>query len=277
MAKPTVSIITAAWTRAQYIGIGIQSAIDQTFQDWELIIADDGSPDNTAQVVAEWQKKDKRIKYLRLEHVGRIAVVSNAALREAQGEFVAVLDDDDYWIDKRKLEKQVAFLRAHPDYIACGGWFVAVDENGVEKDRLKKPETDEGIRRVMLSANGIANSTSMFRRVGRAGQPERYDETMPQFADWDFFLRLGTKGKLHNFSEYFLAYRMWNKGSSFTNQHANAQAAVAIVKRYRNDYPGYAKAMFLAQTYLAYSYLPLFVRQGLNAFLSRLKKTIFSR
>lgn len=273
MAKPTVTIVTAAWTRAQYIGIGIQSAIDQTFQDWELIIADDGSPDNTAQVVTEWQKKDKRIKYIRLEHVGRIAVVSNAALREAQGEFVAILDDDDYWIDKRKLEKQVAFMRSHPDYIACGGWFTTVDAEGKEIARLKKPESDEAIRSVMLLANGIANSTSFFRRK-EAGL---YDETMPQFADWDFFLRLGKSGKLYNFPEYFLAYRMWRKGSSFANQRANARAAVRIVKRYRNDYPGYGKAIFLARLYLAYSYLPMFVRQFLNSFLSRLKKAIFSK
>ena len=207
--KPTVSIITAAWTRAHYIGIGIQSAIDKTFQDWELIIADDGSPDNTAEVVAEWQKKDKRIKYIRLPHIGRIATVSNAALREAQGEFVAVLDDDDYWIDNRKLEKQVAFLRSHSDYIACGGWFITVDANGNETGRIRKPETDAAIRRVMLAANGIANSTSMFRRK-EAGL---YDETLAQFADWDFYLRLGTRGKLYNFPEYFLAYRMWHQGS----------------------------------------------------------------
>jgi len=273
MAKPTVSIITAAWTRAHYIGIGIQSAIDQTFQDWELIVVDDGSPDNTAEVVREWQKKDKRIKYIRIEHVGRIATVSNAGLREAQGEFVAILDDDDYWIDNHKLEKQVAFLRSHPDFIACGSWFATVDANGVETARLKKPETDEAIRRVMLSANGIANSTSMFRRA-EAGL---YDESLAQFADWDFFLKLGKLGKLCNFPEYLLAYRMWHQGSSFVNQRKNAQAAIVIVERYKHDYPGYTKAIFLAKTYLAYSYLPAFLRRWLNAFLSRLKKFMFSR
>jgi glycosyltransferase involved in cell wall biosynthesis len=271
--KPTVSVITAAWTRAHYIGIGIQSVIDQTFQDWELIIVDDGSPDNTAEVVAEWQKKDKRIKYLRLPHIGRISMVSNAGLREAQGEFVAILDDDDYWIDKRKLEKQVAFLREHPDYIACGGWFATIDGEGKETARLKKPETDEAIRRVMLFANGIANSTSMFRRE-KAGL---YDETLKQFADWDFYLRLGTIGKLYNFPEYFLAYRMWGGGSSFVNQRQNAEAGIKIIKRYKNDYPGYAKAAVIARTYALYARLPVGIRRGTNAFLSHLKKTLFSR
>jgi glycosyltransferase involved in cell wall biosynthesis len=273
MAKPTVSIVTAAWTRAQYIGIGIQSAIDQTFQDWELIIVDDGSPDNTAQVVAEWQKRDKRIKYIRLEHVGRIAVVSNAGLRAAQGEFVAILDDDDYWIDNRKLEKQVNFLRSHPDYIACGGWFKIINGEGDNIGQAQKPETDEAIRKVMLTANGIANSTSMFRREP-AGL---YDESMPQFADWEFYLRLGKQGKLYNFPEYFLAYRMWRKGSSFVNQRANARTALTIFWMYRRDYPGVLRAFVIAYSYWLYSFLPVFVRQALNSSLSRMKKALFSK
>jgi glycosyltransferase involved in cell wall biosynthesis len=273
MQKPAVSIITATWARAQYIGIGIQSAIDQTFQDWELIIADDGSTDNTAQVIAEWQKKDKRIKYLRLEHTGRISIISNAAIRQAQGEFVAILDDDDYWIDPRKLQKQVEFLRSHPDYIACGGWFITVDANGNETAKLQKPETDEAIRRVMLFANGITNSSSMFRR-GPAGF---YDETLKGFADWDFYLRLGTTGKLYNFPEYFLAYRMWARGGSVVDQKKNAAAALVIVNRYRNKYPGYARAIILTRLHWLYAQLPLWFRRSTHAFLSRIKKMLFSR
>jgi glycosyltransferase involved in cell wall biosynthesis len=273
MEKPTVSIVTAAWSRAQYIGIGIQSAINQTFKDWELIIIDDGSPDNTAEVIAEWQKKDSRIKYSRIEHAGRISVVSNVALRHARGEFIAILDDDDYWTDPRKLEKQVAFLKAHPDYIACGGWFTTVDGDGKETAKLQKPETDEAIRRIMLFANGIANSSSMFRREP-AGF---YDETLKGFADWDFFLRLGKLGKLYNFPEYFLAYRMWHKGGSVVDQKKNAAAALVIVHRYRNDYPGYAKAIVLTRLHWLYAQLPLWIRRATHASLSRIKKMLFSR
>lgn len=273
MQEPIVSILMATRNRADLIGEAIESVRSQSLADWELIVIDDGSPDNTAEVMAAWEKKDPRVRYLNIPPAGSIAKVSNAGLRVAKGEFVAILDDDDYWVDRRKLEKQVAFLRSHPDYIACGGWFVAVDGDGKEKARLTKPETDAAIRRVMLSANAIANGTSMFRRK-EAGL---YDEAMRQFADWDFFLRLGTKGKLYNFPEYFLGYRMWDKGSSFVNQRKNADAALAIVRRYRDDYPGYARAMFLARAYWLYARLPAWFRRAANAFLSRLKKILFSR
>ena len=85
----------ATYNRAALIGHAIESVIGQSLTDWELIIADDGSPDNTAEVLKEWVAKDPRIRYLQLPHDGRIAVVSNAALEAARGRYIAVLDDDD--------------------------------------------------------------------------------------------------------------------------------------------------------------------------------------
>ncbi|MGC9598999.1 MAG: glycosyltransferase family 2 protein [Minisyncoccia bacterium] len=273
MATPRVSVLTATWNHERVIGQAIQSVLDQTFKDWELVIVDDGSIDRTAEVVREWQKKDKRIKYFHPDHhIGRIAVVSNAGLKEARGEFVAVLDGDDWWADKRKLEKQITFLDAHQDYIGCGGGFIVMGGEGKEVSRLLKPETDEAIRRIALYANPMTNSSGIFRRE-RAGF---YDESMPQFADWDFWLTAGTKGKLYNFPEYFLAYRMWDRGSSFVNQRQNANAAFAIFKKHKREYPGSTKAFFLITLYWCYAFLPIWFRRAVNAPLSRLKKLMFS-
>lgn len=273
MEKPTVSILLATRNRANLIGKAIESVCAQTFQDWELLVLDDGSPDNTTEVVAAWEKKDLRIKHLTFSRIGNIAGVSNAGLRAARGEFVAILDDDDWWVDDRKLEKQIRFLQAHSDYVACGGWATIVNGHGEVIGKIKKPETDEAIRHVMLAANGIINSTGIFRRA-EAGF---YDETIKQFADWDFYLRLGRHGKFYNFPEYFLAYRMWDEGSSFVNNRANADAAVAIVERYRNDYPGYIQAFIVSRGYQLYARLPAVIRRSANAFMSRLKKYLFSR
>ncbi len=273
MHDPRVSIIMATWNRGHAIGRGIQSAREQTFTDWELVIIGDGPPSDTEAIIREWVKKDERIIYKRIEHVGRIAVVSNTGLAMARGEYVAILDDDDWWLDERKLEKQVAFMDSHPDCVACGGWYAVVDTEGTEIARVQKPEDDAAIRRVALAANPIANSSAFFRRSLGA----RYDESLKQFADWDFWLMLGKKGKLYNLPEYFLAYRMWHGGSSFMFQRENARAALRIVRRYRDDYPGYPKAIVLATAYLWYTFLPSWVRRTTNRSLSRLKKFLFSR
>ena len=262
----------ATWNRANFIGRAIQSVVDQAFSDWELVIVDDGSTDATSQVAREWAERDARIKYAALEHTGRIAFVSNAGLRMATGEFIAILDDDDWWIDPSKLSKQVAFLDAHHEYVACGGWFAAVNQEGHRIALVEKPESDAAIRRVALFANPIANSTAVFRRS--AGL---YDETLSQFADWDFWLRVGTKGKLRNLPEYFSAYRMWGGGSSFVNQRANAKAAGIIIWRYRTQYGGFIRAFSSVFLYRCYTYLPVRVRKILNEPLSRLKKYIGSR
>ena len=275
MATPKVSIVMSTYNRARFIEGAIKSAQAQTLSDWELLISDDSEKNDTEEVVKKFVG-DARIRYVHRPKKGTIANSSNAALARAQGEYVAILDDDDWWIEPKKLEKQAAFLDTHPEYVGCGGGFIIVDEVGRERSKMFKPETDEAIRRVALYANPIANSTGMFRRDAARAIGD-YDESLKQFADWDFWLRLGTKGKLYNFPEYFLAYRMWDSGASFTDQRQNVDYAIVIVRRYKNDYPGYAKAMLLSCLYWCYARLPYGIRKGMNGFLSRLKKALFSR
>jgi glycosyltransferase involved in cell wall biosynthesis len=271
--SPIVSIIMATFNRAGLIGDAIQSILDQTMSEWELIVADDGSTDSTAAVLQKWTSVDSRIRYIPLTHAGRISIVSNAALEAARGKYIAILDDDDAWIDSRKLEKQVWYLDQHPDCVVCAGGYRIVNEKDVHVEDVMKPEFDGAIRHVALRANPIANSTAMFRRsVG-----EMYDPNLSQFADWDFWLRIGKHGKLYNFPEIFLAYRIWNRGSSFVNQRANALSAIKVVRRYKSDYPGYRRAILAARAYLLYTYLPVIVRRHANSSLSRLKKRMFGK
>lgn len=272
MHKPIVSIVMATWNRADIIGQAIQSVLNQSFNDWELIIVSDGSSDNTDEIITQWQNKDSRIRYTSIHHTGKIAVVSNVGLKMALGEFIAILDDDDWWIDSKKLEKQIAFLRDHPDCVVCGSGFVVVDAKGKELERVLKPETDSAIRGVALFANPIANPSSMFRRLIGG----YYDESL-QLADWDFWLALGTKGKCYNFPQYFLAYRMWDQGISFKEQPILARAAIRIVCKHKGQYPGFFKAFFLACLYWCYTRLPFSFRKRMNVSLSRTKKRTFSR
>jgi glycosyltransferase domain-containing protein len=270
-ANPVVTIIIATYNRASLISQAIESVLGQSLTDWELIIADDGSTDNTAEVLRKWEAKEPRIRYLQLPHAGRIAIVSNSALDAVRGKYIAILDDDDRWIDPDKLKKQVAFLEEHPEYVACAGGFKIVNQNDERIADIYKPESDQAMRKVALMANPIANSTAMFR----GSLNERYDVSLQGFADWDFWLKLGLRGSLYNFRELFLAYKMWGGGGSFVQQRANASCAVKIVRRYKNDYPGYGKAICFARAYLTYTFLPISLRRGMNTFLSSLKKRIF--
>ena len=104
-----VSIITPTWNCAPFIGETIQSVLAQTYQNWELIISDDCSTDNTFKVVEPYLKQDSRIKYIKNDHNSGAAVTRNNALREAKGRWIAFLDSDDLWLPE-KLEHQVRFM-----------------------------------------------------------------------------------------------------------------------------------------------------------------------
>ena len=108
MMNSLVSIIMPSWNTASFIAESIQCVIDQTYSNWELIIVDDCSTDNTDEVIAKFT--DNRIKYFKNEKNSGAALTRNRALREAQGEWIAFLDSDDLW-DSQKLVKQITYMR----------------------------------------------------------------------------------------------------------------------------------------------------------------------
>lgn len=273
MERPKVSVLMATWNRAGMLARSIESVRAQTFADWELIIADDGSTDGTSKVVAEWMKREPRIAYARSEANEGISKNYNRGLNIARGEYVAMIDDDDPWCDHQKLEKQVTFLDAHPECVGCGGGVIVVDGEGKELYRYLKPRTDEAIRARMLFSNPMANSTTMFRR--RAGEAVGwYDETIRYSGDRDFWLKMGLAGKLYNFPDYFSWYAMTGANTSIAKIRPHLKASLMVMRRYRNNYPGYIPALVVNFAQYAYSFLPELIRQPVHALLARLKRAV---
>lgn len=122
-----VSIITPSYNTAKFIGKTIESAQAQTYQNWEMIIVDDCSSDNTDEVVAEYLS-DTRIIYIKNEKNSGAAVSRNKALREAKGTWIAFLDSDDLW-SSEKLEKQVRFMSENGYHFSYTN-YEEVDEQG---------------------------------------------------------------------------------------------------------------------------------------------------
>ena len=273
--QPRVSIIMLTYSRPQYIGRAINSVIAQDFEQWELLVVHDGPNDQIAAVMEEWQKRDGRIRYLHRAKGGNIANATNFGLKQARGEYVAILDDDDYWREESKLSKQVGFLESNPEYAGCGAGLIAIDEDGNEVGRFYKALEDRNIRRVALVANPMAHSAGMFRR-GLIEACGLYDETLDGFQDWDVWLKLGQLGKLRNFPEHWLVYQIWSGGGSFHQQRANTRSALRIVLRHRRNYPGFVTAFGVTLASHVYSHFPMRMRRWSFQFLSRMKKAAFA-
>ena len=110
MTAPLVSIITPAYNAERFVGETVRSVQAQTLGDWEMLIADDASPDGTRHVVEGLARDDARVRYIALERNGGPALARNAALARARGRYIAFLDSDDLWLPA-KLERQIAFMR----------------------------------------------------------------------------------------------------------------------------------------------------------------------
>ncbi len=264
------------YNRPQFISRAIESVVRQDFQAWELIVVNDGVNPRTDAVIEEWQARDERIRYFRRGRPGNIADATNFGLSAAQGDYIAILDDDDYWASPDKLLRQLRFLEEHPEYAGCGGGVVVIDETGKEKLRYLKPQSDGQIRARALLANPIAHSTSLYRRAA-AQQLGGYDTALAGFQDWDLWLKMGRVGKLYNFPEYLTYYCLWSGGGSFQQHARNTRCALRIVCRHRSSYPHFAAALAFALAQHAYACLPHWVRAPTFSLLSRMKKALFGR
>src|ERR671932_2783531 len=151
-----VSVIIPAYQVENYIGAAIQSVVEQTYDNWELLIIDDGSPDRSVEVCRQFT--DPRIKIISQENRG-LAGARNTGIRNAQGEYLAFLDGDDVWFSE-KLEKHVEHLENSP---AVGVSFSPsgfIDEAGNAKGTYLKPKLREISPASLLRDNSIGNGSA---------------------------------------------------------------------------------------------------------------------
>ncbi len=241
-----VSIQMCTYNRAKYIEQAIESVFDQTFQDWELIVLDDASTDNTEEIIKKYTDKDNRVKYFKNNLNIGISKNRNKSLSLSNGEYVAVLDSDDYWIDKNKLEKQVDFLDKHPDYCLVGTHFIKFDKESVFTKFKKKqyPLNNFILRKVLLLTNLFCHSATMYRRkevINIGG----YDNSLPIWEDYDLWLRIGILFKFANLNMYGTMYRVHKQQSNKDKQEICHLSQQMIIDKYKNDYNYYYFANFL--------------------------------
>lgn len=274
-SPPMVSVLMLTMSRTQFVERAVESIRNQTYQDWELLIVQDGNHQPMTELLTSLAAREPRIRYWRRAEKGNIADANNFGLKRALGRYIAILDDDDFWIDKGKLERQVEFLENNPDYVACGGGAICIDQRGEETFRYLKPQADTDIKRHALKANPFIHSTLLYR-TKVAEKLGFYDTSLAGFQDWDLVLKLGHQGKVYNFPEYFLCYQMWDGSGSFGAQRQNTKSALRIVNRHRSQYGGYGVAIAMASLYYAYARVPRWVKSITFGPLSRMKKAVFS-
>lgn len=229
--------------RETLIGRSIESVLRQTYRNFEFIIVNDASTDGTELLILDYQRKDGRIVYIKNEENLRIVRSLNKGLRLSRGEYIARIDDDDVWIDPRKLEKQIAFLEHNKDYVIVGTGNVAIFESKNLKMKSLKPETDEEIRHQMLLSCPFLHPAVVYRKsaVENAGL---YDENLERCEDYDLWMKFGKIGKMYNLPEYGIESLVGATNISHRKRREILQYNLVLIKKYRSDYPHFFKACF---------------------------------
>ncbi|MFS9041329.1 glycosyltransferase family 2 protein [Streptococcus cristatus] len=159
MRDGLVSIITPTFNSANFIEETIKSVLSQTYPNWEMIIVDDCSGDDTEEIVSQYVREDTRIKYIRLEKNSGAAVARNKAMREAEGEYMAFLDSDDIWTAE-KLSEQLSFMQEHNVSFSCTD-YEQISESGEKTGRIIKTLPKANYNRILLDCP-VGNSTVMY-------------------------------------------------------------------------------------------------------------------
>lgn len=161
MSNPKVSVIMGIYNGEKTMERAIDSIIAQTYADWELIICDDCSTDNTYKIATEYAEKDSRIKVIQNEMNMRLAYSLNHCLSVAKGEYIARMDDDDICLPER-FEKQVRYLDEHPEMAVVGSALIVFNETG--DVGIRGLGTEYPLRSVVNRSTPFAHPTIMMRK-----------------------------------------------------------------------------------------------------------------
>lgn len=213
--KPGVSVLMAVYNGRAHLREAVESILNQTLRNFEFIIIDDGSRDGSERILAEYARKDKRIRLIRQKNRG-LAKSLNRGIGIAKGEYVARMDADDIAMPER-LEIQADYLTAHPLVALCGTYAEEIDGQGrILKTRHGNrgplidpgalPTRHEDIRNAILRYNPFLHPTVMMRKevVEKTGG---YDESFSLAQDYDLFIRIAGRHRTANLPRKLLRYR----------------------------------------------------------------------
>ncbi|RBQ07845.1 glycosyltransferase [Pedobacter miscanthi] len=203
--RPRISIVMPCYNAAKHIAQSIQSILDQTLTDFELIIIDDGSNDKTEIVIRSF--KDVRIKYHKLGLNQGNYSARNIGMKLARGKYIAMLDADDIAkIDR--LEIQFNFLEKHKSIGCLGGLSEVIDDNGELIGKIDRPLSYKEIKVSFLKDNYLTQSTLMFRSTLIKKHNLRYNERYMYAGDYDFVARMIQLFKVVNLDKVLVQYRI---------------------------------------------------------------------
>ena len=214
---PSISVLMSAYNSEKFISQAIESILNQSFSDFELVVINDGSTDKTKKILENYKKEDKRIKVYHQNNLG-IAKTRNRLIEAASAPYISWMDSDDISLATR-LELQFSLLESAPEIVALGTGTELIDEDGAPICFWPAPKTHEEIDSWHMSGRGgaiIFSSSTMRKKtlIDVGG----FDENLTGAEDLSLFLKLAEVGELRNLNNTLLLYRQHIRSISHTHK-----------------------------------------------------------
>jgi GT2 family glycosyltransferase len=226
---PLVSVIIPTFNRGPLLLQTVESVLAQSFSDYELIVVDDGSQDETESLLAPYRS---RLRLVRQANAG-VASARNRGWRQSQGQLICFLDSDDLWLPG-KLEKQVAFAQAHPQYGLIATEIAPFDADGPRPERSRRnmyPIRNGYVLEQLLFANWLQTSTAMIRRDALE-QAGGFDEDVGSFGeDWLLWMKIAAQYPVYFLPDPLVAYRVHAESLTRHQPQAQFDSLMLILER----------------------------------------------
>lgn len=267
---PKISIIIPTYNRAVLLPRAIQSVINQTFKDWELIIVDDGSTDTTKEVIEEFIKKDQRIKYLWEPNSGWASKPRNLGIQNAQGEYITFLDSDDEYLPNNLIRH----LEIHTKYqdidLSGSDMYMLGDKDNNKKfysyssafGRL----TIEQVLKITFSPNTMFFKTEFLKKIGEFDENLRYSE------DLDVTIRSATVGTVFLIKECLV--KVYPSAVSLTRTPDSYKISDGLSPFFTKHFETYKRYNELAYYYFIWGYMNCSVMNNFSLGRNHLKQSL---
>lgn len=215
MSYPLVSIIVPTYKRTDYLRLTLDSIINQTFQDFEIIVVDDGTPNDDNLLLCQ---KIENVRYIKIENSGGPAKPRNVGIKEARGKYIAFVDDDDIWLSN-KLEKQVNVLENNTDFGLVHCCCRIIDENGIKKNEIigrpGSPDVKHGDVSMRMMGNWTLMMPAPLVKKEIIEETGFFNEIIPAaLEDVEYWTRCSFETKFYYLDEPLVLYRRHDKNIS---------------------------------------------------------------
>ena len=234
MGTPAISLIMSVYNGEDYLAEAVESVLNQTFRDFELIIINDCSNDGTSEILQKYADADERVKVHTNEVNLRLPSSLNKAISLAKGKYIARMDADDICLPER-LERQFEFMESHPDTALSSCRFMTLKNGAISSGGCGGRGDSESIKALLLVTNpilhpGIIAKADVIRELG-------YDKNFTCTEDMELWTRFVMAGyKVEVMSEYLMMYRLHDKQITETTLEKQHREVVALQKKYYSEF-----------------------------------------